>query len=216
MIRTLRLTVWAFSISFLGSLPLGTLNVSVSELVVTHRNAAAVEFGAGAIAVELLLVRVALVAIDQLARLRRLFRLFQGLTVMILLTLAASSLKAAWQHQPLQASASALAYLHPLVAGLLLSLLNPLHLPFWMGWTAALRSKGILDPTGRAYNMYLIGIGLGTSLAFVCYGVVGDYLQTHIERQQPLINAAVGLALLGTAILQGCKLFPSAKMYRPY
>jgi hypothetical protein len=211
MNHTVRLVAWAFCISFLGSLPVGTLNVTVSGLVVMHYPGSAIEFGVAALGVEVLLVRVALAAVAALGKLERFSRIFGVITIVILLIFATFSLRAAWLGEPLKVAATPLAMLPPLAAGLVLSLLNPLHLPFWMGWSAALRSKGILAATPADYNFFILGIGLGTALAFFCYGMAGVFLQTHIMNEQPLINGAIGVALLGTAILQAYKLIPSFK-----
>lgn len=197
-----RLACWAFGISFLGSLPLGTLNVSISALAAGHKPAAAWEFGAGAIAVELLVARFALAAISGLDRLHRLFLLFRLLSIAMLTLAAIISLKAAWRHELLLNSASPLLYLHPLAAGALFSLLNPLHLPFWMGWSATLRSKGILAKDTRGYTAYIVAIGCGTAMAFIIYALAGQYLRTRLADKQPLVNGTIGLALLGIAVAQ--------------
>ncbi|HEY6899254.1 MAG TPA: hypothetical protein VI233_01365, partial [Puia sp.] len=62
---------------------------------------------------------------------------------------------------------------YPFLSGLLLSTLNPLHLPFWLGWTAVLKAKNILVPARLEYNLFAIAIGAGTALAFLAYGFAG-------------------------------------------
>jgi hypothetical protein len=54
----------------------------------------------------------------------------------------------------------------PFISGVILSLLNPLHLPFWMGWTAVLRRKGLLNDTRKEYNIYVLAIGMGRASLF--------------------------------------------------
>jgi len=211
MNRLIRLFITAFGISFLGSLPLGTLNVTVSELVVTNRTAGAIRFGVAAIAVEITLVRIALAAVEWLTGLRRYFNLFRLMAILALLAVSGFSLRAAWNRDMFQASAIPLTSLHPFAAGLLLSALNPLHLPFWMGWSAILRSKGLLGSNPVEYNLFITGIGLGTALAFIGYGWAGEYLQGHLRGDQPLIDALVGFTLLGTALVQGYKLLSAYK-----
>jgi hypothetical protein len=192
---------WAITISFMGTLPLGTLNLSVANYAFRHAISGAVGFSVAAIAVEMILVRVALVAIRRLERLTHFYKVFNILTCGILLFLAFSSLLAAWQMQTFRAGLP-VSFLHPVLAGLILSLTNPLHLPFWMGWTAVLRSRKILDDRRKSYNIFILAIGAGTAAAFCLYGFAGGYLIGLLGRQQVLLNWAVGVALLVTALAQ--------------
>ena len=196
-----KLFFWSLSISVGGSLPIGTLNLSVANYAFRHDLAGAVGFSIAAVAVEMILVRVALIVVRRLEKLTHLFRLFSLLACGILLVFAFSSLLAAWQMQTFQASIP-LSTLNPVLSGLLLSLINPLHLPFWMGWTAVLKSKKVLDDRPRAYNTFMIAIGAGTSLAFCIYGTAGGLLIQLLGSRQVLLNWIVGIALLITALAQ--------------
>ena len=200
----IKLLGWAISISFLGSLPLGTLNVSVANYAFRHEPGAAIGFSAAAIFVEMALVRVALAAVRRLERLTRFFRFFNVLTCVILLLLAGNSLLAAWQMKAFRAGLP-VTFLNPIVSGFILSLTNPLHLPFWMGWTALLRSKKILDDRPGSYNVYVLAIGLGTGAAFLLYGVAGGNLIEQLGNRQVLLNWIVGIALLVTAVAQAAR-----------
>jgi hypothetical protein len=197
---------WAFVISLLGTLPLGTLNLSVANYGFRREWAGAITFSAAAIAVEMGLVRVALVAIRRLERLTQFFRVFNVVTCGILLFLAANSLLAAWQMESFRATV-ALPAVSPWISGLILSATNPLHLPFWMGWSAVLRQRNILGDRRGQYNVFIAAIGLGTSIAFCIYGLAGGYLIRLLGSRQVLLNWIVGIALLSTAIVQIYKTF---------
>ncbi|GGB12583.1 LysE family transporter [Puia dinghuensis] len=201
MKEKIMLFCWAMAISFVGTLPLGTLNLSVANYAFRHDASGAIGFSVAAISVEMLLVRVALVAIKRLERLTNFFRVFGILTSIILLILAFNSLVAAWQMQTFRAGLP-FTLLNPMISGFLLSLTNPLHLPFWLGWTAFLRSKKILTDRSGSYNLYIIAIGAGTSAAFCIYGLAGGYLIQLLGSKQVLLNWIVGIALLITAVGQ--------------
>lgn len=201
-----KLFFWAMAISFFGTLPLGTLNLSVANYAFKSDLVGAVGFSLAAISVEMILVRVALVAIRRLEGWKRLFRLFNLLTCLVLLALAFSSLLAAWQMQMFRVSLP-FSTLNPVLSGFLLSLINPLHLPFWMGWTAILRSKKILDDRRRTYNTFIIAIGAGTALAFCIYGTAGRFLIHLLGSREVMLNWIIGIALLITALAQLYKTF---------
>ncbi|MGN6439544.1 MAG: LysE family transporter [Agriterribacter sp.] len=208
----LRIFYWAFGISFLGSLPLGTLNVTVTNLVVNKGVNEAIQFAAAAVLVEIIMVRIAVVTIHKLEKQKKLFKLFSVITCAILLTLAAISLKAAIRMENFEA-ALPLTERGPLLSGFILSILNPLHLPFWIGWTAVLRSRKILVPEPKAYNIYVVAIGMGTSAAFVVYALAGSLVITLLKDKQYLLNWFVGIALLITAIIILYKTFRKPLRY---
>ena len=197
---------WALSISFLGTLPLGTLNLSVANYGFRHDWSGAIGFSVAAIFVEMMIVRVALVAIRRLERFTPFFRVFNILTCGILLFLAFNSLLAAWQMETFRATVP-FSFLNPWLSGFVLSLTNPLHLPFWMGWTAVLRSKNILGDQPRMHNAFITAIGLGTAAAFSIYALSGGYLIQLLGSRQVLLNWVVGIALLITAFVHIYKTF---------
>jgi len=201
-----RLFFWAMLISFLGTLPLGTLNLSVANYAFLGNLPGAVGFSVAAIAVEMFLVWVALMVIRRLERLAVFLKIFNLVSTGVLLFLAFSSLLAALEMEAFRA-ALPLPFLHPVVAGTILSLTNPLHLPFWMGWTTVLRTKKILNDESEAYPTFIGAIGLGTAAAFCLYGIAGSYLIELLGSRQVLLNWVVGIALLITALVQLYKIF---------
>jgi threonine/homoserine/homoserine lactone efflux protein len=206
MKQHIRLIGWAMGISFTGSLPLGTLNLTVASFSFADNLTGAVMFAVAAVIVEMLLVRLALLAVRQLAKLKRLLRFFHQITGVVLLLLAISSLTAAWQKQMFQAETPLMA-LHPFLSGVLLSIINPLHVPFWIGWTAVLKEKQLLNDNRVAYNFYVLAIGMGTILAFTAYALAGRFLIDNLVAQHVLLNWMVGIALLITALVQLYKAF---------
>jgi len=194
----------AIAVSFLGSLPLGTLNLSVAGYAFRHDWPGAVAFGIAAILVEMIVVRVAGVAIRRLERLTHFLRLFNIFTCVILLVLAIKSLQAASQMQAFRVAAP-FPFLNAWLAGVVLSATNPLHLPFWMGWTAIFRSKGIFDDRAASNNLFVTAIGLGTAAAFLLYALAGGYLIRLLGNHQPFLNGIVGFTLLVAAFAQAYK-----------
>jgi threonine/homoserine/homoserine lactone efflux protein len=96
--------------------------------------------------------------------------------------------------------------MQPFYSGLALSLLNPLHIPFWMGWTAILKTRKILGDRAMDYNIYIAAIGTGTCAAFTIYGFAGNFLMNTLKAQHNLINWILGCTLLLTGILLAYKL----------
>lgn len=205
MTKQLKLFWVAFSISFIGALPIGTLNTIVANFALNSNFTGAAWFGFAAILVEVVIVRIALVVIDHLVRLKKFFKILSIAFCIAILVLAYKTLEAAFHMRNFQ-DVLPFVGMNPFYSGLLLSLLNPLHLPFWMGWTAVLKSRKVLSSAPRAYNIFIAAIGTGTLLSFIIYGVAGNYLMNVLKAQHNLINWILGLTLLTTGLVQAYKL----------
>jgi len=64
VIQFFRIFFWGLLISFLGSLPLGTLNVAAMQIGIQESIQNAIWFSVGALLVEMIYVRISLVGID--------------------------------------------------------------------------------------------------------------------------------------------------------
>lgn len=205
MSKSFKLFSVAFGISFIGALPIGTLNTNVADYALNSNFIGAAEFGAAAILVEVVLVRLALVLLDKLAHLKKLFQVLSAIMCVVLLFLAYKTLKAAFHMMNFQDSLPFVS-IQPFYSGLALSLINPLHLPFWTAWTAVLKNRKVLTDDRGAYNVYIAAIGTGTCMAFIIYGLAGNFLMNTLKAQHNLINWILGLTLLVTGLVQAYKL----------
>ena len=82
-------------ISFLGSLPLGTLNIAVMQISITDGIVQASLFALGSLLAEIIYVRISLVAMDWVRKQHTLFRILEWVTLAIVVALAISSFYAA-------------------------------------------------------------------------------------------------------------------------
>jgi threonine/homoserine/homoserine lactone efflux protein len=205
MQKLFRVFFWGMLISFLGSLPLGTMNVTVTQISVQKGIVDGFAFAAGSMIIEVIIVRIALVTMKWLAKQHRLFRLLEYITTLIILFLAVASFVAAYRMTGFVSSLP-IQTLRPFWTGSLLSLTNPLHIPFWLGWSTVLINKNILQTSFCQYNWYVIGIGLGTILGFMVFIYAGNYLVLQIQQHQTILNCIIGIVLLITATIQVMKM----------
>ncbi len=195
----------AFSISFLGSIPIGTLNASVANYAINNNVRGAALFGIGAILIELILVRFAFFILDKLAHLRKLFKILGTFMTIGLLILAYKTLESAFYMRNFQDSIPFISQ-QAFYSGIFLSMLNPLHLPYWLGWIAILERRGILDYNLKNYTIFIVAIGLGTGFSFIIYGFAGQFLMNTLKSYHNLINWIIGFTLLFTGLFQTYKI----------
>ena len=82
-------------VSFLGSLPLGTLNIAAMQIAISDGITAAMLFSLGSLLVEVAYVRLSLVAMDWVRKQEKIFRILEWVTLAIVVALAISSFYAA-------------------------------------------------------------------------------------------------------------------------
>jgi threonine/homoserine/homoserine lactone efflux protein len=74
VIKFFRIFFWGLLISFLGSLPLGTLNVAAMQIGIQESYQNAIWFSIGSLLVEMIYVRISLVGIDWVKKQQRLMK----------------------------------------------------------------------------------------------------------------------------------------------
>lgn len=198
-------------ISFLGSLPLGTLNIAAMQISITDGISPAVLFSLGSLTAEVVYVRLSLIAMDWVRRQQWLFRILEWVTLLIVIALAASSFYAAASPQ-VEENVILSSTLHRYMLGLIMSALNPIQIPFWFGWSTVLFTKKILLPKNSHYNIYILGIGIGTLLGNSIFIFGGQVIGNKVNNNQHIINWVIGGIFAATALVQAWKMLTKKRV----
>jgi threonine/homoserine/homoserine lactone efflux protein len=191
---------WGMIVSFLGSLPLGTLNVAAMQISVQESVQNAILFALGSLSVEMIYVRVSLVGINWVRKQKKLFRYMEWITVAIVLALAIGSFAAAMKPHPAK-NVILNNQINRYLLGVMLSAINPVQIPFWFGWSTVLFTKNILQPKNSFYNFYIVGIGLGTLMGNCVFIFGGKWIVGKLNGNQSLLNWIIGGIFAVTAII---------------
>lgn len=132
-------------VSFIGSLPLGTLNVAAMQISISDGITQGMLFSVGSLLVEIIYVRISLVAIDWIRKQDRILKILEWITLIIVIALAAFSFYAA-MHTSSGKNMVLSSTLPKFILGFVMSALNPVQIPFWFGWSAVLFSKKYYCP----------------------------------------------------------------------
>ncbi len=195
----LRVLFTGLLVSFIGSLPLGTLNVAAMQISISDGVKAAIQFSIGSLLAEIIYVRLSLVAMDWIRKQVRLLLLFDWLTFILLLALAASSFYAASYPASQTGNPILSSSLPKLLLGFLMSAINPVQIPFWFGWSSVLLAKGFIEPKYSHYNVYIIGIGIGTFLGNSVFIFGGQLVASAISNNQSIVSGVIGVVFLLSA-----------------
>lgn len=188
-------------VSFLGSLPLGTLNIAAMQISVSDGITAAMLFSAGSLLVEIIYVRVSLVAMDWIRKQERVLKALEWITLLIVVALAVSSFYAAL-NPSVKENVVLSSSLPKFILGFVMSALNPVQIPFWFGWSTVLFTKKVLLPRSDHYNSYIIGIGVGTFIGNCVFIFGGLLIANKISNNQHILNWVIGGIFSITAIIQ--------------
>ena len=191
---------WGMILSFLGTIPLGTLNVAAMQISVQESVQNAILFSLGSLSVEMVYVRISLVGINWVRKQKKIFRWMEWITLGIVVALAVGSFVAAMQ--PHHAKNVMLNNnINRFLLGAMLSAISPMQIPFWFGWSTVLFTKNILLPKNSFYNIYIVGIGLGTLLGNCVFIFGGKWIVQKLHGNQNLMNWIIGGIFAVTAVI---------------
>jgi threonine/homoserine/homoserine lactone efflux protein len=215
LLKLLKILGWGLLISFLGSLPLGTLNVAAMQLGIYESITNAMLFSFGSLLVEMIYVRISLVGISWIQKQQKLMDILQWITFGIIVLLAIASFYAAMQTQKSGSTEGVNPYaniaINRFLLGAGLCAINPVQIPFWFGWSTVLFEKKILQPVKTQYNFYTIGIGIGTLAGNCVFIFGGKYLVQRISDSQQYLNWIIGAIFALTALISLVKILRKKK-----
>jgi threonine/homoserine/homoserine lactone efflux protein len=209
MSKIIRIFFWGLLISFLGSLPLGTLNVAAMQIGIQEGITDAIYFSIGSLLVEMIYVRISLVGIDWVRKQQKLMKVMEWVTLGIIIALAIGSFIAAAKGGDAAKNVLLQNNMHRFLLGMLMCAINPVQIPFWFGWSTVLFTKKILEPNKTQYNIYILGIGIGTLLGNCVFIFGGKWAVQRIANSQQYLNWVIGGIFAVTAIIQLVKMLMS-------
>lgn len=201
MPKLLRIFSTGMLISFLGSLPLGTLNIAAMQISISDGYKAAILFSVGSLLVEMIYVRLSLIGIDWIRKQEKLFKILEWVTLLIVVALALSSFYAAL-HPSTKKNIILSSTLPKFVLGVTMCAVNPVQIPFWFGWSTVLFTKKILLPKSSHYNLYILGIGIGTLLGNFVFIFGGKFIVDKLNANEHVLSWIIGGIFAITAIIQ--------------
>ena len=202
MPKLFRIFFWGLLISFIGSLPLGTLNVAAMQIGIQESIKDALYFSFGSLLVEMIYVRISLVGIDWVRKQEKVMKVMEWITFFIIAALAVGSFIAAMKSGADAKNVLLNNNMHRFLLGMFLCAVNPVQIPFWFGWSAVLFDKKILEPVNSQYNSYIIGIGLGTLAGNAVFIFGGKWVADRIHNSEQYINWVIGTIFTITALIQ--------------
>ncbi|MFZ6013377.1 MAG: LysE family translocator [Bacteroidota bacterium] len=182
----------AFILSFIGSVPPGTLNLTVLQLGLDHKLNIAWRFALAVALIEYPYAWVAVKFESLITSSPLVTENFQLLSGIVMIGLGAFNLWAAYKptkfHQRFNESGFR--------RGIILSVLNPLVLPYWIGVTAYMKSQQWIDISSElSFHSYLLGTSVGVLVLLMTLAYLGKRIASAFQ-QSAKLNLVPGITLL--------------------
>jgi threonine/homoserine/homoserine lactone efflux protein len=189
----------AFSFSFVGSIPPGTLNISILQLGLASKMNLAWRFAIAAALVEYPYAWIAVEFEDLITASPFIANNLKLLTGVTMITLGLLNLWSARKPIKIIEGFRKSGFRR----GLVLSILNPMALPFWIGVTAYLKSLDWITLTSALeVQAYLFGVSLGAFCLLIAVAMLAKEMFAHLHGHR-IFETIPGLVLivLGTYAL---------------
>jgi len=187
MIETILTFLVAFLFSFAGTIPPGTLNLTIIQLGLKEKIDVAWRMAIAAALIEYPYAWIAVEFQSFLTQSIELTERFHLVSAFVMITLGMITLRSSSKPSQLTKRFEESGFRK----GAALALLNPLAIPFWMAMTAYLESYGWVDLSGQLrLHAYLFGVSMGTlvllmSLAYLARKAVTHFNHHHYLQKLP-------------------------------
>lgn len=185
----------AFAFSFIGTIPPGTLNLSVLQLGLENKLKAAWQFSIGAAIIEYPYCWIAIHFEKLITSTPGIVENFERIGASVMLTLGILNLISLRRQHIKKVDAKAFGF----GQGMLLGILNPLAIPYWIAITAYLKSQHWLTINNN-YDLhaYLTGVVLGALSFFILIAYLATKAAVYMRGNSFLkYIPAVTLLILG-------------------
>ncbi len=184
-----------FFFSFIGSIPPGSINLSVLQLAVQGNVAAAFRFIFASAGIEFIYAYIAIrfqILITSSPFVIQNFHIISALVMVLLGIINLFSPKNPGKLAKKLANSG-------FRKGMIISILNPLAIPFWIGITAYLQSNEWIVINNSTIFPYITGISLGTFALLTVIAMLSSKVAPYLQNPS-LIKKIPGFVLLALGL----------------
>jgi threonine/homoserine/homoserine lactone efflux protein len=183
-------------VSFWGSIPPGALNLCVLQLGLENKVATALRFALAVSIIEYPYTWIAIQFEYWITSSPAITENFQLITAVVMLLIGVLTLWSARKPSSLTVRFKESGFRR----GLVLSILNPMAIPFWIVWTAYLKAQHWIDlSTTGLLHAYVFGTSVGAMLLLTLFALLAKWLSGYV-RNNSIINLIPGATILGLGI----------------
>ncbi len=193
-----------FIFSFVGSIPPGTLNVTILQMALQGKTRIATRFAIAVAVVEYPYAWIGVQFEYWLTSSPMVVENFQLIAAIVMSGLGIFNLLPARQPSGFAKKFSESGFRR----GLALSILNPMAIPYWMGFTAYMKAQGWISlPTAGMLHSYVFGTSVGSL-------VLLSLVISFAKRLAPYLGESRWVKIIPGMVLVGLGLYAFVKYFR--
>ena len=200
-----------FIVSFLGSVPLGYLNIAGFEIYSRSGIDAVFLYLLGVISIEGIVIYSTLIFADWLMHHKKLIQWIEGFSVMFMFLVAYIFYANAHATASEKTAVDEYIRYSPYIIGVILSCFNFIQIPFWTAWNLYLLNAGYIDVDKNRKYFYVMGTICGTFAGIMTLIMCLHYITTKTEFLSKYLMGVIiplGFATMG--------IYQVVKFYRKY
>lgn len=188
----------AVLVAFVGFMPPGMINMTSLKMSLEHHRKQAVLFVLGAVTIILVQAFLAVTFAKFLVRNPHIIEYLSYAAIVVFLGLSYMFYRQARRQLRLQVKDQKR---NSYLAGLTMSSMNMLAIPFFLGYSTLLEAKGWLNIDPPHNYVFSVGAVVGSFLLFFIYVLFAEYIQKRVQFIAKNINYILSLLFLVLAII---------------
>ncbi len=178
--------------SFIGSIPPGTLNLAVLQLGMEYKIKAALRFALAVTIIEYPYAWIAVVFEDWVTSSPMIIDNFQLITAVVMIVIGGFAIWSARKPSDFSVKFNESGFRR----GIVLSILNPMAIPFWIGVTAYLKAQGWVDLSSQwLLHSYVFGTSVGVMILLTIFTFLAKRLASYVKDNR-YVKLVPGFTLL--------------------
>ena len=197
-----------FLISFIGSIPLGYLNIVGYEVYKKFGLNETIFYLLGIISIEFFVIFFTLFFANQLMNNKKLLQFIEGFSVLFMFLLAYIFYSSGNSNATHVSVLEKYVDYSPYVVGVLLSCFNFIQIPFWLGWNLYLLNAKYIEVSKARKFFYIFGTSIGTFTGMLALILSLDFVANQTDfLAKYLLKIIIPLIFVGLGTLQGIKFY---------
>ena len=209
--KNLKNILVGFVVSFVGSIPLGYLNVIGFDIYNQSGLPSVIPYLLGVVSVEVFVIYFTLIFAEKLVSSRKLLQFIEGFSVVFMFVLAYIFFASASNSNAQGTVIHEYQNRTPYFAGLFLSALNFVQIPFWVGWNLYLLNGNWITIDGTKKYFYVFGTLIGTF-----FGMLGLIISLHFLTSQTDFFAKYLMRFIIPGVFVGLGMYQGIQFWRKY
>ena len=197
-----------FLVSFIGSIPLGYLNVVGYDVFRKFGINETIFYLLGVISIEFFVIYFTLIFANKLIENKKLLKFIEAFSIIFMFLLAYIFFSSATKETTNQSVLEKYVDYSPFVVGLILSCLNFIQIPFWTSWNLYLLNGKYIEVSNSRKYFYVLGTVLGTFCGMLVLILSLDYVTNQTDfLAKYLMKAIIPLVFVILGLLQAFKFY---------